>query len=193
MIGGYRYIDLDGNDEITEADKTVIGDVNPDFMFGFNNTLTWKNWTFGLFVSGVIGGDIVNCTFVEPVNLKSDKNVPVFLYDQAWRGEGTGNKHRMIGDLNHSSSLNALANVFLEDRTFVRVKNINLAYNFNLKRKSPISSLKVAFNVINPFTFTNYHGYDPEVSASGSSLSRGVDNSSYPQARTYTLNLSCNF
>ena len=176
---------------VNESDQTIIGDTNPDFFFGFNNTFSYKRFELGVFVSGVIGGDIINTNFIMPRKLNGESNIPAFLYAEAWRGDGTSNTSRLIKSGNEDPK--KFSRQYLEKRTYVRIKNINLSYNFNVNKMKGISAMKISLNAINPFTFTRYRGYDPEVSASSSALSRGVDMGNYPQARMFSFGLNVEF
>ncbi len=197
-VGDPKFKDISGpnghpDGKIDENDQTIIGDTNPDFFFGFNNTFTYKNFDFGVFVSGVVGGDIINTTFMMPMKLSAEGNIPVFLYKDAWRGDGTSNSYRIIKSANADPQ--KFSAQYLDTRTHVRIKNISAAYTFDSKKikKIGLSSLRIGVNIVNPFTFTKYKGYDPEVSASTNAISRGVDMGNYPQARTYSFNLNCTF
>lgn len=190
-VGMLKFRDINGDGVVNESDQTIIGDTNPDFFFGFNNTFSYKRFELGVFVSGVIGGDIINTNFIMPRKLNGESNIPAFLYAEAWRGDGTSNTSRLIKSGNEDPK--KFSRQYIEKRTYVRIKNINLSYNVNVKKMKGISAMKMSLNAINPFTFTKYRGYDPEVSANSSALSRGVDMGNYPQARVFSFGLNVEF
>lgn len=73
-----KFKDINGDGVVNESDQTIIGDTNPDFFFGFNNTFSYKRFELGVFVSGVIGGDIINTNFIMPRKLNGESNIPAF-------------------------------------------------------------------------------------------------------------------
>ncbi len=190
-IGLYRFKDLDGNGAIDANDQTIIGNTNPDFMWGINNTFVFRAFDLGVFVTGVKGGNIINTNIIMPQKLNAEGNIPVWLYESAWRGEGTSTTQRQIKGGNEEPK--RFMSLYLDELTYTRISNIQLGYTFNVKKISAVKSLRVSANAINPFTFSRYHGYDPEVSANSSPLSRGVDLGSYPHARTFSVSINANF
>lgn len=185
-IGEIKYKDLDGKTGITADDRTIIGDVNPDFTFGFTTNFQWKNLTLGLFFNGSVGNDIFNGNKMEQT-MTGVGNITREAYETRWTPdnyeiakwpkayEGLGRKIK-------------ISDRFVEDGSYLRLKSLNLSYDF----KSPvkfINSLVVGATITNLFTITNYSWYDPEVNAfGGDSSRRGVDIFSYPSSRTYSLN-----
>lgn len=185
-IGEIKYKDLDGKTGITADDRTIIGDVNPNFTFGFTSNFQWKNLALGLFFQGSVGNDIFNGNKMEQ-KLTGVGNITQEAYDTRWTAEnyeiakwpkayeGLGRKIQ-------------ISDRFVEDGSYLRLKSLNLSYDF----KSPlkfVNSLVLGVTVTNLFTITNYSWYDPEVNAFGGDTSRrGVDVFSYPSSRTYSLN-----
>lgn len=185
-IGEIKYKDLDGKTGITADDRTIIGDVNPDFTFGFTTNFQWKNLALGLFFQGSVGNDIFNGNKMEQT-MTGVGNITRKAYDTRWTAdnceiakwpkayEGLGRKIK-------------ISDRFVEDGSYLRLKSLNLSYDC----KSPlkfINSLVLGISVTNLFTITNYSWYDPEVNAFGGDTSRrGVDIFSYPSSRTYSLN-----
>ena len=189
-IGDLRFKKIsDSSPQLNANDQTIIGNTNPDFFFGFNNTFTYKRFDLGIFTSGVIGGDIINTNFIMPMKLNGESNIPVFLYEQAWRGDGTSTTQRQIKSANADPKY--FSRQYIEKRTYIRLKSVNIGYKFDTKAAPAIADLKLSLNAVNPFTFTKYRGYDPEVSASSNPLTRGVDMGNYPQARTFILAVTC--
>lgn len=213
-VGDYIYEDVNGDGKITTADRKYIGDPNPDFTFGINNTITWKNLELTFFLNGSVGNDIFNA-------VKQNHSDPT-----AW-----GNKLKMVNDYaqvamrDPNGSLNDISNVyvanaptaqtqrisvsgesqndnnrvssrFVEDGSYLRLKSISLAYNLPKKwlEKVKIDWVQVYANAQNLFTITGYDGYDPEVGANGQSvILQGIDYYRYPSSRIFNFGIKLNF
>lgn len=193
-IGEIKYKNLDNDDtSISQSDRTFIGDVNPDYTFGFTNNFKYKRVELSVFINGVQGNDIINMNTRFNANLGTNKNILQEMLDGAW-AEGKDNTNATGPKVIRQSFRNLLfSRRFIEDGSFVRIKNVTLAYNVPLKNKT-ISGLKVSLGVNNLFTFTKYSGYDPEINSFGDNPALfGVDLGGYPNSRTYNLSLRCNF
>ncbi|SFH11756.1 SusC/RagA family TonB-linked outer membrane protein [Pedobacter insulae] len=193
-IGEVKYRNLDNDPtSIGQGDRTFIGDVNPDYTFGFTNNFKYKRFDLSVFVNGVQGNDVINMNTKFNANLGTNKNITKDMADGAWaqgkdNSKATGPKimRQFFRDLQFSRR-------FIEDGSFVRIKNVTLGYNVSLKSKT-ISALRVAVGANNLFTFTNYSGYDPEINSYGDNPAVfGVDLGGYPNSRTYNFSLRCNF
>ena len=193
-IGEIKYRNLDNdNSSISQSDRTFIGDVNPDYTFGFTNNFKYKRLELSVFINGVQGNDIINMNTRFNANLGTNKNITQEMLDGAW-AEGKDNSGATGPKVIRQSFRNLLfSRRFIEDGSFVRIKNVTLGYNVPLKNKT-ISAMRVSLGVNNLFTFTNYSGYDPEINSFGDNPALfGVDLGGYPNSRTYNLSLRCNF
>lgn len=194
MIGEIKYRNLDDDPtSISVTDRTIIGDVNPKYTFGFVNNFRFKNIDLSVFINGVQGNDIINMNKRFNANIGSFKNITEEMYHGAWR-YGADNTHATEPKIMRQYWRTILfSRRFIEDGSFVRVKNITLGYTL----KSPVKgihSLRVAAAVNNLLTFTNYSGYDPEVNSYGDDPALfGVDLGGYPNTKTYQFSLRCNF
>lgn len=185
--GDVRFVDVDGNGVITEDDRTDIGKGMPDWTFGFNFNASWKNFDFSMMWQGTAGNDIFDATRRTDI---SASNLPSWMLER-WTGEGTSNRipHFVLGDnVNWQSS-----DLYVYNGSYLRLKNIQLGYTLpqRITSKAFISSLRVYVAAENLLTFTQYHGFDPEISSGGTSL--GIDYGVYPQARVFTVGLNLNF
>ena len=185
--GDVRFVDVDGNGVITEDDRTDIGKGMPDWTFGFNFNASWKNFDFSMMWQGTAGNDIFDATRRTDI---SASNLPSWMLER-WTGEGTSNRipHFVLGDnVNWQSS-----DLYVYNGSYLRLKNIQLGYTLpqSITSKAFISSLRVYVAAENLLTFTQYHGFDPEISSGGTSL--GIDYGVYPQARVFTMGLNLNF
>lgn len=193
-IGEIKYKNLDSDPtSITQSDRTFIGDVNPDYTFNFINNFKYKRFDLSVNVYGVQGNDVINMNTRFNGNLGTNKNITQEMFDGAW-AQGKDNSNATGPKVIRQFFRNQLfSRRFVEDGSFVRIKNITLGYNLPVKSNF-ISNVKLALGVNNLYTFTKYSGYDPEVNSYGDNPALfGVDLGGYPNARTYNLSIRCNF
>jgi TonB-dependent starch-binding outer membrane protein SusC len=192
--GDRKYKDINGRDAqgnltgqpdgvIDEADRTIIGNANPDFTWGLTNSFSWKGFDLSIFIQGVQGNDIVNAYLFEIGSLNAETNVLKEFYDNRWTPENPNNEYPKI----NPSERNVFSDAQVEDGSFIRIKNITLGYNLpaGWLQRSKMAKFRIYASVNNLATFTKYRGYDPEVNAFGQShLLQGIDYGGYPLART---------
>ena len=180
--GDLKYEDVSGAGTLDNNDMTMIGDPNPDWTYGFNIAVQWKNFDLSAFFQGSQGNDIYK--------IYRRPNVTLGNFGKEWlgrwHGEGTSNKYpRLVaGETYQVSSL------YVEDGSYLRFKVLQLGYTLpaNLLKVAGISNLRVFVQGENLLTFTKYSGYDPEI---GTRF--GLDAGTYPQARTLTVGASIRF
>ena len=185
MIGEIKYVDRNGDNQITTEDRAVIGDTNPDFIYGLNANFRWKKLSLGLFFQGSQGNDIFNGNLTM-IGMNSIGNVTREAYESRWTPENAANAKwpRITTGMTRDMKL---SDRYVEDGSYFRLKTINLNYNFGSVCKG-ITDLSVFGTITNVFTLTNYSWFDPDVNAFRSDASRrGVDIFSYPNSRTYTI------
>lgn len=193
-IGEIKYKNLDNDrTNISQTDRTFIGNVNPDYTFGFTNNFRYKRFDLSVFINGVQGNDIINMNTRFNGNLGTNKNITQEMLDGAW-AEGNDNTNATGPKVMRQFFRNQLfSRRFVEDGSFVRIKNVTCSYQLPLNSKV-INNLRISLAVSNLYTFTNYSGYDPEINSYGDNPALfGVDLGGYPNARTYHLSLRCNF
>ena len=151
--GEFKYMNLNGDSEISEADKTIIGDPNPDFTASLALNLSWKKFDVSVFLNGVFGQDVLNTkAFGEP------SNSPL-----RWTPDNPTNKYPSLRDGRQVK----ISDWWIEDGSFLRVQNLNIGYTFDLPKKSFLSKARIYMNASNLYTFTKFKGYDPEVGLDG--------------------------
>jgi TonB-linked SusC/RagA family outer membrane protein len=192
--GDIRIIDQNGDGEITSADRTIIGDPNPDFIFGINLNSTFQRFSLNVQMSGVYGNDIANGNLVRLTQPDGGSvNILAEAYHGAWRPDRETNLYPRIGyDLENSAS--AVTDRIIEDGSFLRMSNITLSYDVPMETVRGVSSLSIYLAARNLFTLTNYSGYDPELNSflyNGNIL--GVDWSGTPNTRSFTLGANISF
>ncbi len=198
QAGDIKFEDYSGDGKlINSEDKQIVGDPWPDFTWGFNNKLSYKNLSLGIDINGVQGaqtyflvgraGGITNSAAVQNQLAVLDP----------WISEsdpGDGVTPRPLRN-NYAQSLSDNTR-YLYDASYIRIRNISLSYAIpsRISNKLSISNLTVYGNISNVYTFTDYPGYDPESASGGNNiLSSGIDQLSYPLARTYTIGLKLLF
>lgn len=179
--GDVRFVDVNGDGQITNDDRTNIGNGTPKWTFGLNFNAEWKGFDFNMFWQGVSGVDVFDATHRTDIATSS---YPTWMLER-WTGEGTSDRvPRLVnGDaVNWQSS-----DLYIYDGSYLRLKNISVGYTLpqNLTKKFFVQRLRFFVMAENLITWTKYHGFDPEISSGGTSL--GVDYGVYPQARTWTV------
>ena len=194
--GDVKYRDVDENGEITPDDRTIIGNNRPDFVWGVTNSFVFKGFDLNVILQGVQGNEILNLSSRFISNLEGNQNQRVEVLDR-WRSpEQPGNGIIPRASSRTTGNNNNVSTRWVEDGSFVRVRNITLGYNFpgSLFTSTFIQSARAYLGIQNAFTFTDYKGYNPEVNLEGNApLTPGTDYGGYPLARTYTIGVNLNF
>jgi TonB-linked SusC/RagA family outer membrane protein len=191
LIGEIKYRDLNGDGAINESDRTIIGNTNPDFIFGLTNNFKYKNITLGFFLQGTVGNDIFNGNLID-VKMANLGNIPQFAYDSRWTEENASSAlwPKAISTFTRTM---LTSDRFVENGSYIRLKNVNIGYTIQAPMKG-ISALYLFGSASNLFTISNYSWFDPDVNAFGGDASRkGVDIYSYPTSRTFSLGLKADF
>jgi TonB-dependent starch-binding outer membrane protein SusC len=166
----------------------MIGDPFPDFTLGWTLNLAWKNFDFTAFTYASVGNDVYRA-YERNANY-SNKSRDVL---GRWTGAGSTNdaRHPRYSFTDANSNIR-VSDRYVEDGSFVKLKNIQLGYNIpGSVAKSIFSNLRVYLQVKNAFTITKYTGYDPEIA--GGILNTGIDRGAYPQARTFAAGIDIKF
>ena len=195
--GDRKYVNKNGDNVINEDDLYELGNANPDFTFGFNNTFTYNlrdHSSIGLtvYLQGAVGNEIVNFNKFSLESFDGHKNNSVAALER-WTPENPTNKYPRATT---KSSGTILSDHYVEDGSYLRIKDITLSYTFpkSILQKFYCEGLTIFAGLKNIYTFTNYSGYDPEVSRfSNDNLSMGADYGSYPMSKSYEFGLRMNF
>ena len=184
--GDIRIVDQNGDGVIDLKDKTIIGNPNPDFVYGINLDFSYKNLSLKVLANGVYGNDIANGNLLQLGVAEgiSFANITTAAYNNAWRPERTSNFYPRIRYTTNGSI--AMPDWIIEDGSFLRISNINLSYQFD--------KVNVYLSAQNVFTFTGYSGYNPEVTSFlYDGLRNGIDWNGQPNARKFLIGLNFNF
>lgn len=192
MVGEIKYRDLNEDGVINAEDRTIIGDANPDYVFGITNNFKYKNFTLSFFLQGSVGNDIFNGNLID-VGMGNVGNIPVEAYEDRWV-DGADNSGARFPKATRGYTRNMLiSDRFVEDATYIRLKNVNIGYNFTPKFKG-IDKIHVYGSATNLFTITGYSWFDPDVNAfAGDPSRKGVDIYSYPTSRNFSIGVKVEF
>jgi TonB-linked SusC/RagA family outer membrane protein len=193
--GGEKFRDLTGDGQLTGDDRAVIGNPNPDFIWGFNNTLEYKGFDLNFFIYAMQGNDIYSFTLFELELLSGYANSTTrALY--RWTPTNTNTDVPKATDSRSRIS----SSRFVYDGSFIRLKNVSLGYRLpkQLMDRWGLSYARIYVSGQNLLTFTDYPGVDPEVNwrgvgDSGGNINIGLDYGGYPAAKSYTVGIQVKF
>jgi len=184
------YKDVNKDGKVNSSDKTFIGCANPDFTFGWNNTLSYKGFNLNFLITGSVGNEIFNASRLEMIGMYNAQNQITDVL-RRWRTPG------QVTDIPRAGSLDNLkaSTYWVEDGSYLKVKNITLSYNFSGEklRKYRITTLQPYLTFDNYITLTKFKGYDPEMSEYTDATSMGVDWGTYPCVKSIVLGINVVF
>lgn len=189
--GDIVFADINGDGQITSEDRTKIGDPNPDFTGGLSNRLSYQNFELSVFLQFSYGNDIFNGTRIYIESMKGSDNQTTAVLDR-WRQPGDETDVPRATELDPNNN-NRISSRFIEDGSYLRVKNLTLSYRLghDLASRLGMGSARVFVTGQNLLTFTNYSGMDPEVNYAGpSDLRVGTDFFTHPQVRSISLGIN---
>lgn len=187
--GELMYRDINEDGKITASDKTYIGDPNPLFTYGLTNSFSYKGFNLNVFIQGSVGNDVFNASMGDTQGMYDLKNQSTKVL-RRWRTPG------QITDIPKAGFNLQPSSFFVEDGSYLRLKDVTLSYNFrgNLLTRAGISRLQPYFTASNLFTLTNYSGMDPEVNEWGNSGAvQGIDWGTYPHSKTFVFGVNVEF
>src|SRR5258708_2726694 len=201
--GDLRFKDINGTDAagnvtrgpdgvLNAADRTMIGNPWPKFIYGLTLNLAYKQFDFSAFFQGSQGNDVMDILRYDTEAGTGYYNAPAGFLQRAWNGPGTSNTNYKISQ---NAGLNTnVSNHFVENGSYMRLKNTQLGYNFPEAwlRAAHIPQLRFYVAAQNLFTVTKYTGLDPEMGSTDGKL-MGIDQGYYPQTRTLMLGLNVKF
>jgi TonB-linked SusC/RagA family outer membrane protein len=225
-VGDIKYKDLNGDGVIDENDRTNIGSPLPKFTFGWTNTFRYKNFDLSVFINGSVGNkvynylkmklthmnsswtnqltDVNNRTTLTAIDPDKDYTYGVVVngvtvwhwYDDVTNVKAANTSSLPRATINDPNDNDRISDRYIEDGSYVRLKNITLGYTFPKRtiQKLHIENLRLYANIQNLLTLTGYSGYDPEIGVStASSNVMGLDNGRYPSPTVYSFGLNISF
>jgi TonB-linked SusC/RagA family outer membrane protein len=185
--GDIKLLNLDDNPKITagsvtaEADRTVIGSIQPDFTYGFSTHFTYRRWDAFVSLQGSQGNEVYNKLRRHLTEGNKTYNLSTDVLN-AWTEDNRTNTPR----INTSVNANVIYSRYVEDGSFLKIRNITLGYNLPVKINRSVVNIRAFVSAQNVYTFTNYTGYDPEVAG-------GIDTGQYPASRTFLAGVGITF
>jgi len=196
-VGDVYFVDQNGDGNITDDDKTIIGNPNPDFTYGFGTSFEYNNLSLSLMFNGVYGNDIANGNLLETAYANNTaKNVRSVAYLDAFDATTNPNgAYPNVGVGGYGTDYTKEFNDrIIEDGSFLRLSYISLGYNFPTNNLKNIDRLKLTFSGQNLWIWTDYTGFDPEVNSFAYDPTRtGIDWGSFPNQKTFTIGLNVAF
>jgi TonB-linked SusC/RagA family outer membrane protein len=183
--GHIVYQDIDGQNGITTADKTIIGNPNPDFLLNFSTSISYKGFTLSAFLQSCVGNDIYSLSMAaEAYDYGYNGNTLHEVYTNHWTAENTNARYPNLDQTSYKMS-----DRFVYDGSYLKLKNLELSYEIPVAKLKFLKRANVYVSAQNLFTITSYPFWDPDVNAygGGSSMIQGVDSYCYPSVRSYTL------
>ncbi|MEY4610643.1 MAG: hypothetical protein RL246_962 [Bacteroidota bacterium] len=196
--GVFKFKDVNGDGKINASDRTIIGNPHPDFTYGLNVNLGYKNWDLTVFAQGVQGNEIFNyLKYWTDFNTFQGNRSRDMLYN-SWKKQGDV---AQLPRLNSNDTFSQqISTYFVEDGSYMRIKNIQLTYNVpaTLLKKIKLSSMQVYVQGQNLLTLTKYKGLDPDINirnsgADNQDIHMGIDEGAFPVAKSYNVGLRVGF
>ncbi len=196
LPGDVRFVDLNGDGVISDADKTKIGKGMPDWTYGFTLSADWKGLDLNLFFQGTVGNDVFD--FSQRGDIPA-MNRPAWILDR-WHGEGTSNTIPRMTSANPNGNWRS-SDLYIKDGSYMRMKSVQLGYTLptDLTGRIAVQRLRIYVSGDNLLTFTSYDGFEPEIasgaldSQSGGYTTIGIDRGIYPQSRTISVGANITF
>jgi TonB-linked SusC/RagA family outer membrane protein len=184
-VGSMKLKDIDRDGKITNEDRTILGNAQPDYVFGLTGAITYRALSLSYVIRGVQGFDVVNLNRQGMETPGSSTNALRSVLNY-WSPTNPTNKMTALG----IGPYDGMTDRWIEDGSFIRTQNITLSFDVpeRLRSRLSLGPMRLYLSAQNAFTITDYSWYDPEVSSRGNSdLQLGWDDSSYPGVRTFTL------
>ena len=200
--GDIKFKDQNGDGVIDENDRAFLGSAIPKYTFGATGNAEYRGFDISVFFQGQYGNKIYSQVNMDIEGFYRAFNVTQRVYDQHWHGEGSSNTMPRVS-FNGASNNKYPSSRFLEDGSYVRLKNLQIGYTIpeNIMSRLHIKSLRVYITGQNLWTLTKYTGLDPEMHISdnvkrdtyGGDVAAGIDWGTYPSARSYVVGVNMNF
>ncbi len=186
--GDVKYVDVNGDGVINDADRTMIGSPHPKLIYGFNGSAEYGNWKATFLFFGNYGNDVFNGIRRHDL---TETNFPSY-FGESWDGEGSSNTMPRFTFVDANQNYSRISDIYVESGSFLRLRNLTIGYTF--KPAKHIASAHVYAAAENLLTFTNYRGLEPEIGArNGWVLDMGIDRGVYPQAKTFRVGIDVKF
>lgn len=192
--GSIKYLDLNSDGIINEEDRTIIGNPNPDFTYGFSLDLRFRQISLNAAFTGSHGNDILNINdlYENDLSLYSNNHHST-PWKEAWTASNPGNRWPGVLQGNVNDRL-YISDRIVEDGSYLRLSQLTMTWDIPLKEKRTVKALSLSLSATNLFVITRYSGWDPDVNSYGSNVNKmGLDSGSYPSARCISTNVKFTF
>lgn len=199
--GDIRFIDFNGDGQITDDDRQYAGSPFPDFSYGIRGSVAYKGFDLGVFFDGMQGNKIYNYTRARMESMNEFTNFGANVLN-AWRPDNTSTDVPRFTQMDENENRRRVSDRWLEDGSFFRMKTVELGYTFSntLTKKIQVRDLRIFASMDNVFVATKYTGYTPDLGQNddqngggSSTMSRGTDHGRFPASRTLIFGLQLNF
>lgn len=190
--GDVKYEDVNGDKLINANDRTIIGNNQPDFIYGITNTFSYKGFDLNIAVQGSQGGEILNLSRRFFENLEGNANQLSTVLTRWRSASDPGDGVTPRANARTTGNNNAISSRWVEDGSYLRIQNVSLGYQLpaSLISKAKLQQVRIYASAQNLFTFTKYLNFNPEVSNYEGPLTGGVDYGVYPLAKTFTVGVN---
>ncbi|GJM63143.1 SusC/RagA family TonB-linked outer membrane protein [Persicobacter diffluens] len=185
--GDFKYQDVNDDGVIDEKDRQILGDPNPDWVYGLNLNVGYKGWSLSAAFMGSQGATIFNRKRAD-INKHPRNNIDANLANNFWTGEGSTNAYPSAEGMFNTWNNGRLNDFFLEDASFFRLQNVRISYSLpqSVLEKLKMTNATIFVNADRPYTWFNTNGFTPEVY-------QGVDQSVYPIPAVFSLGANLTF
>ena len=192
--GSINYIDVNKDGYITDLDRTIIGDPNPKFTYGFNTSFRYKRFVLTANFIGSYGNDLYNVNKMMDTNTtQTYSNVTRETFSEQWTPENTGTWYPCLGGLN-GDDVKWASDRYVEDGSYLRLSNLSISYDIPIKKKNFfLRGINLTATGGNLWVWTRYSGWDPDVNSYGGIRRKGADMGSYPGARSFKFDVVFTF
>lgn len=192
--GDFKFVDQNKDGVINSEDKTIIGNYMPDFTYGYSAEFAYANVDLSISMQGVYGNEIANINRRYINNMEGGSCMTDAL--DRWHSESNPGSGLVVRANRSATGMNGQTSTWhIEDASYLRITNMTLGYTFSQKfaNKLHLASARMYVSSQNPFTFTKYSGYNPEVDKEGNPLTPGIDYGTYPLAKSFVFGLNLKF
>lgn len=190
LPGDVKFVDQNQDGVIDDDDKVMMGDPNPDFVYGFQLNAEYKGFYAQVAANGAAGHQVARS--YRGFNGTITQNYTMDIYDR-WHGAGTSNTWPRLTSSPHRNTT-YVSDIYIHDANYLKISNITIGYDINrLLTESPLQECRVYVTAKNIHTFTKYIGMDPEVGYSSQDWGSGVDLGLYPASKTFMVGVSAKF
>lgn len=192
--GDFKFVDVNGDGVIDGNDKTIVGNYMPDFTYGFSTQLKYRWFDLSMDLQGVYGNEVANINRRYLNNMEGGSN-QIDALNRWVSEENPGNGETVRANRSQTGMNGQMSTWHIEDGSYLRVKNITFGVTMPDKwvKSMNLSNARLYFSAQNPFTFTNYSGYNPEVNMKGNALTPGIDYGTYPLSKSMVVGVNLTF